>query len=120
MKRIVISFLLLSFSVLSASDCGVNVYNVATGKIHKKYFVANHVHPQNKKIVSERCFTDVIEDDQFNKSAFKIVANCSFKDDDMVFRPATKTYEMSSTDDYEGYMAIYSYNLFAYEILCVE
>jgi len=59
MRKVFVLFLLLNINLLAAHDCGVNIYNVATGKLHKKFLNGNQVHPKNKNIVSKRCTTDV-------------------------------------------------------------
>lgn len=123
-KHIFVLLFLLVVNILAVDDCGINIYNVATGKLHEKFFAANHVHPKNKRIISKRCLTVVeenvkssIETNNLGVNSFRIAASCEFKTGDQIFNRLTNEYEKA--DDY-GYstLAEYSYNMFAFEILC--
>ena len=116
MKRIIISFLLLSINLLAAEDCGINIYNTATGKLHKRFVNGNYAHPKNKNIIQKRCTTE-FEQNEIDINSFKIVADCAFEEGDKIFNRSTQEYE----DAYNyagGRIATYSYNMFAYERLC--
>ena len=116
MKRIIISFLLLSINLFAAEDCGVNIYNTATGKLHKKFLNGNYVHPKNKNIVQKRCTTQ-IRKNEFDINSFDVIAECMFEEGDKLF--IRSTHEYDDAGNYEnGFIATYSYNMFAYEILC--
>jgi hypothetical protein len=126
MKKILALFLLLNINIFSADDCGVNIYNVATGKLHEKFFAANHVHPKNKNIVSKRCLTIVERDEKNNietnisgVNTFRVVASCEFKNGDQIFNRSTNEYEKADGYGY-SLLAEYSYNMFAFEILCAR
>jgi hypothetical protein len=115
MKKVLISFLLLNINIFAADDCGVNIYNMATGKLHKRILVANSTHPKNKKIVSKRCETDVRKN-EFDTNSFDVVAKCEFENGDKIFNRLTNEYEDANNLGY--LIATYSYNMFAYEINC--
>lgn len=117
MRKVFVLFLLLNINLLAAHDCGVNIYNVATGKLHKKFLNGNQVHPKNKNIVSKRCTTDV-EKNVDDINSFNVVAICEFEDGDKIFDRSTNDYEKASGSG--GIMATYSYNMFGYEIICAK
>ena len=116
MKRIIISFLLLSINLFAAEDCGVNIYNTATGKLHKKFLNGNYVHPKNKNIVQKRCTTQ-IRKNEFDINSFDVIAECMFEEGDKLFIRSTHEYDDAGNYG-NGFIATYSYNMFAYEILC--
>lgn len=115
MKKILALFLLLNINIFSADDCGVNIYNVATGKLHKRFVAAEQAHLKNKKIVSERCVTEV-EKNEYDMNSFNIVAICEFEIGDKIFNRRTNNYE--AAEGVGKFIASYSYNMFAYEIFC--
>ena len=118
MKRIIIKHILgllflLAVNILAADDCGINIYNAATQKLHKRIFVAEQAASKNEKVVSKRCTTNV-EKNEYDVIFFDAVANCVFEIGDKIFNRRMNVYE-----DAEGvgrFIATYNYNMFAYEI----
>lgn len=106
----------MSINLFAAEDCGVNIYNTTTGKLHKKFLNGNYAHPKNKNIVQKRCTTQ-IRKNEFDINSFDVVAECMFEISDKLF--TRSTHEYVDADDYGNvFIATYSYNMFAYEILC--
>lgn len=116
MKKILFLFFILNINILAADDCGVNVYNTATGKLHKKFLVVNSAHSKNKKIVLKRCST-AVEKNEFDVNSFNIIAKCEFEKGDKIFNRLTDKYEDVDSSEI-SIMATYSYNMFAYEMNC--
>ena len=117
MRNALILLCLLNINILAMYDCGVNVFNIATGKLHKKFLHGNHVHPKNRDIASKRCITDVVKNED-DTNSFNVVAKCEFEDGDKIFNRSTNDYEKASGSG--GIMATYSYNMFGYEIICAK
>ena len=115
MRYILILLCLLNVNIFAAYDCGVNVFNIATGKLYKKFLRGNQVHPKNRDIASKRCITDVSKNDD-DINSFNIVAKCEFEIGDKLYNRTTKDYQ--DADNSEWIIATYSYNMFAYEIIC--
>lgn len=117
MRKLLVLLFVLSINVLAADDCGVNVYNTATGKLHKRFLIVNLTHPKNKEIVSKKCYTDV-EKNEHDANSFDVVAKCDFEDGDKLFSRSLNEYE--NANEYGRFIATYSYNMFAYEIICTN
>ena len=110
MRNTLILLCLLNINILAMYDCGVNVFNIATGKLYKKFLRGNQVHPKNRDIAS-----DVSKNDD-DINSFNIVAKCEFEIGDKLYNRTTKAYQ--DADNSEWIIATYSYNMFAYEIIC--
>jgi len=115
MRNTLILLCLLNINILAMYDCGVNVFNIATGKLHKKFLHGNHVHPKNRDIASKRCITDVVKN-EYDTNSFNIVERCEFETGDKLFNRITKAYQ--DAENSEWIIATYSYNMFAYELIC--
>ena len=62
-----------------------------------------------------RCITDASKNDD-DINSFNIVAKCEFEIGDKLYNRTTKAYQ--DADNSEWIIATYSYNMFAYEIIC--